>query len=194
MIADETSDTNQHPPRSGRAAGSRRARRATELLSAAPVARAMGHRSHATNRIYTGDRWFPVGDFPGTLGVRRTFFLDIDAYDGDMLFENLQLMRTVRAAGGKVDTALDLYVRRLPPSARQLVPRVRQAYDDFAIPLRMGGFLSIGPVVGLAWGTNSCRGGTRDRRHHSRGEWSASRRWSLRLSGQWLSDGSCVDR
>ena len=104
------------------------------------------------NRIYTGDRWFPVGDFPGTLGVRRTFFLEIDAYDGDLIFENLQLMRTIRAAGGKVETALDLYVRRLPPTTRQfLSQRVRQAYDDFAIPLRMGGFLLIGPVlVGLA--------------------------------------------
>jgi glycosyl transferase family 2 len=106
------------------------------------------------NRIHTGDRWFPVGDFPGTLGVRRTFFLEIDAYDGDVIFENLQLMRTVRAAGGNVETALDLYVRRLPPTTRQfLSQRVRQAYDDFAIPLRMGGFLSIGPVlVGLALG------------------------------------------
>jgi Glycosyl transferase family 2 len=104
------------------------------------------------NRIYTGDRWFPVGDFPGTLGVRRTFFLEIDAYDGDLIFENLQLMRTVRAGGGRVETALDLYVRRLPPTTRQfLSQRIRQAYDDFAIPLRMGGFLSIGPVLaGLA--------------------------------------------
>jgi hypothetical protein len=106
------------------------------------------------NRIHTGDRWFPVGDFPGTVGVRRTFFLDIDAYDGDLIFENLELMRTIRAAGGNVETALDLYVRRLPPSTRQfLSQRVRQAYDDFAIPLRMGGFLSIGPgLAGLAFG------------------------------------------
>jgi hypothetical protein len=100
------------------------------------------------NRIYTGDRWFPVGDFPGTLGVRRSFFLEIDAYDGDVIFENLQLMRTVQAAGGRVETALDVYVRRLPPTTRQFfTQRVRQAYDDFAIPLRMGGFLSVGPLV-----------------------------------------------
>jgi hypothetical protein len=106
------------------------------------------------NRVYTGDPWFPVGDFPGTLAVRRAFFLEIDAYDGDLIFENLQLMRTVRAAGGRVDTALDLYVRRLPPTTRQfLSQRVRQAYDDFAIPLRIGGFLLIGPaLIGLALG------------------------------------------
>jgi hypothetical protein len=109
------------------------------------------------NRLYTGDRWFPVGDFPGTLGVRRTFFLEIDAYDGNLIFENLELMRTVRAAGGKVDTALDLYVRRLPPTTHQfLSQRVRQAYDDLAIPLRMGGFLLLGPV--LAWLARGGRG------------------------------------
>lgn len=104
------------------------------------------------NRVCTGDRWFPVGDFPGTLAVRRSFFLDIDAYDGDLIFENLELMRTVRAAGGEVEVALDLFVRRLPPTARHFVSqRVRQAYDDFAIPLRMAGFLSLGPLLaGLA--------------------------------------------
>jgi Glycosyl transferase family 2 len=100
------------------------------------------------NRVCTGDRWFPAGDFPGTLAVRRSFFLGIDAYDGDVIFENLELMRTVRAAGGEVQIALDLYVRRLPPTARHfLSQRVRQAYDDFAIPLRMAGFLSLGPLL-----------------------------------------------
>jgi hypothetical protein len=102
------------------------------------------------NRLYTGDRWFPAGDFPGTLGVRRTFFLETGAYDGNLIFENLELMRTIRAAGGKVDTALDLYVRRLPPTTHQFFSqRIRQAYDDLAIPLRIGGFLSVGPM--LAW-------------------------------------------
>ena len=104
------------------------------------------------NRVYTGDRWFPVGDFPGTVGLRRALFLEIDAYDGDLIFENLELMRTVRAAGGRIEIALDLYVRRLPPTIRQfLSQRVRQAYDDFAIPLRMAAFLSIAPLLaGLA--------------------------------------------
>jgi hypothetical protein len=100
------------------------------------------------NRVITGDVWFPFGDFPGTLGVRKNFFLEIDAYDGDLIFENLELMRTVRAAGGKVDIALDLFVRRLPPSTRHfLSQRVRQAYDDFAIPARMASFLAIAPLV-----------------------------------------------
>jgi hypothetical protein len=100
------------------------------------------------NRVFTGDPTFPVGDFPGTLAVRRGAFLASGAYDGDALFENLELMRTVHAAGGTVATPLDLYVARRPPStAHFLSQRVRQAYDDFAIPARIGAFLALGPLV-----------------------------------------------
>jgi hypothetical protein len=100
------------------------------------------------NRVFTGDLAFPVGDFPGTLAVRRSAFLGSGAYDGRALFENLELMRTIRAAGGAVLSPLDLYVARTPPSASHfLSQRVRQAYDDFAIPLRIGFFLSSGPLA-----------------------------------------------
>lgn len=98
------------------------------------------------NRVCTGDVAFPVGDFPGTLAFRRSAFLAAGAYDGEALFENLELMRTIRAAGGTVRTPLDLYVARRPPGTGHfLSQRVRQAYDDFAIPLRIGAFLAVGP-------------------------------------------------
>jgi len=100
------------------------------------------------NRVFTGDPTFPVGDFPGTLAVRRQVFLASGAYDGDALFENLELMRTIAAAGGSVRTPLDLYVARRPPSgAHFLSQRVRQAYDDFAVPARLGAFLALGPLT-----------------------------------------------
>jgi hypothetical protein len=100
------------------------------------------------NRVFTGDPDFPVGDFPGTLAVRRGSFLRSGAYDGRALFENLELMRTIAAAGGTVATPLDLYVaRRAPGTAHFLSQRVRQAYDDFAIPARIGAFLAIGPAA-----------------------------------------------
>lgn len=100
------------------------------------------------NRVATGDPWFRATDFPGTLGIRRGAFLDAGAYDGDAIFENLELMRTIRAAGGRVAPALDVFVRRLPPETSHfLSQRVRQAYDDFAIPARMGGFLALGPLA-----------------------------------------------
>jgi hypothetical protein len=135
-------------------------RRTVELLDAADLVRPQNYFDelpwHAhwdtarslLNRVYTGDRRFPVGDFPGTLAVRRSAFQASRAYDGDALFENLELMRTVAAAGGAVLSPLDLYVARRPPStAHFLSQRVRQAYDDFAIPLRMAAFLAVAPFA-----------------------------------------------
>jgi hypothetical protein len=140
-------------------------RRTAELLDRADLVRPQNYFDelpwHARwdtarsllNRVFTGDPAFPVGDFPGTLAVRRQTFLASGAYDGDALFENLELMRTVRAAGGTVLTPLDLYVARRPPSAAHFASqRVRQAYDDFALPARLGAFLAIGPLAAaLAW-------------------------------------------
>jgi len=100
------------------------------------------------NRVFSGDPGLPVGDFPGTLAVRRSSFEASGAYDGDALFENLELIRTIDAAGGSVLTPLDLYVARRPPStAHFLSQRVRQAYDDFAIPARMAAWLCLGPAA-----------------------------------------------
>jgi hypothetical protein len=90
------------------------------------------------------------GDFPGTLALRLTDRLRQHGYDGDVLFENLELIRTVRAAGGRERLMLDLYVRRLPPSTKHFVrQRVRQAYDSFAQPGRMTLELALLPVFVL---------------------------------------------
>ncbi|MDQ3569718.1 MAG: glycosyltransferase family 2 protein [Actinomycetota bacterium] len=87
-------------------------------------------------------------DYPGTLGVRRSRLLEVDGYDGDCLFENLELIRTIETAGGRVVSPLDFYVRRLPPPARHFwSQRVRQAYDDFALPARMAVELAVVPGV-----------------------------------------------
>jgi hypothetical protein len=87
-------------------------------------------------------------DFPGTLGVRRKALEATGGYDGDVLFENLELIRTVRAAGGREARPSDLFVARRPPSVRLFVEqRVRQAYDDFAVPVRLAAFLALLPAV-----------------------------------------------
>lgn len=89
-------------------------------------------------------------DYPGTLAVRRSRMLAMGMYDGDVLFENLELMRTVRAHGGSVASPLDLYVARVPPpSAHFWGQRTRQAYDDFALPLRMALWLAVVPLLVL---------------------------------------------
>jgi Glycosyltransferase like family 2 len=87
-------------------------------------------------------------DYPGTLAVRRSRMLAMGMYDGDVLFENLELMRTVRAHGGTIASPLDLYVARVPPSAAHFWgQRTRQAYDDFALPLRMALWLAVLPLL-----------------------------------------------
>lgn len=91
-------------------------------------------------------------DYPGTLVVRRSA-LPTDAfgtptYDGNVLFENLELMRTVEALGGVEVRADDLFVRRLPPSAKRFAEqRVRQAYDSAAQPARAIAELALLPIL-----------------------------------------------
>jgi hypothetical protein len=68
-----------------------------------------------------------------------------------VLFENLELIRTVRAHGGSTAGPLDLYVARVPPSAAHFWgQRTRQAYDDFALPARMALWLAVVPLAALA--------------------------------------------
>jgi hypothetical protein len=88
------------------------------------------------------------GDFPGTLGVRRDALDAIGGYDGDVMFENLELIRTVRAAGGREHVALDLVIGREPPTvAHFLRQRVRQAYDELARPAHLAVQLAVLPLV-----------------------------------------------
>ncbi|MDO3702012.1 glycosyltransferase [Micromonospora sp. C28SCA-DRY-2] len=90
-------------------------------------------------------------DYPGTLAVRRSTFLGMGGYDPDVLFENLELIRTVRAYGGTEAAPAGLYVRRLPPdTAHFRGQRVRQAYDDLAQPVRLVTSLAVLPALAAA--------------------------------------------
>jgi hypothetical protein len=137
--------------------------RATALLGSADCVRPQNHFEplpwHArwdSARILL-NRSFGA-DFPGTLAVRRSTVLRAGGYDGDVIFENLELIRTIRAVGGAVISPLDLYVPRRPPSTEHfLSQRVRQAYDDFAIPPRMATSLAVVPALGYAIGRRRWR-------------------------------------
>jgi hypothetical protein len=97
------------------------------------------------------------GDFSGTIAVRRSI-LTSEGYDTDVLFENLQLERTVRALGGRVDVAHDVFVERLPPRVdRFWEQRVRQAYDEFARPWRLILQLLVLPALAAAAATRNWR-------------------------------------
>nr|WP_236646936.1 glycosyltransferase family 2 protein [Micromonospora acroterricola] len=90
-------------------------------------------------------------DYPGTLAVRRSTFLDMGGYDPDVLFENLELIRTVRAYGATEAAPPWLFVRRLPPDAAHFRgQRVRQAYDDLAQPARLLTSLAVLPALAAA--------------------------------------------
>lgn len=87
------------------------------------------------------------GDWPGTLGVRRSALLQAGGYSGEVLFENLEMVRTIRAAGGHEAVPLDLFVARRPPETAHFVSqRVRQAYDEWARPARFTAELSLLPA------------------------------------------------
>jgi hypothetical protein len=87
-------------------------------------------------------------DHPGTLGIRRSTFVELGGYDGDVLFENLELVRTFRAAHARVVDRPDLYVVRRPPSVQRFwSQRIRQAYDDLAQPVRLARHLAVVPAV-----------------------------------------------
>ncbi|CAA9322376.1 MAG: FIG00814456: hypothetical protein [uncultured Friedmanniella sp.] len=89
-------------------------------------------------------------DYPGTYALRRSTFLAMGGYDGDVLFENLELSRTVRAAGGREVIAPDLLVRRCPPEPGHFWgQRVRQAYDDFGQPARLAAEASLLPLAAV---------------------------------------------
>ena len=91
------------------------------------------------------------GDWPGTLGVRRSVLQRSGGYDGTVLFENLELVRTIRAVGGSEVVPLDLYVRRLPGGAGHfLSQRIRQAYDEWARPPRFVCSLTLLPLLSEA--------------------------------------------
>jgi hypothetical protein len=88
------------------------------------------------------------GDWPGTVGIRRSLLARTGGYDGNVLFENLELVRTMTAAGGTEAVLFGLYVRRMPPTTSHYwSQRVRQAYDEFARPVRLVVWLSVAPAA-----------------------------------------------
>jgi hypothetical protein len=89
-----------------------------------------------------------AGDYPGTFGVRRSTFLRIGPYDGDVLFENEELRRHFLRHGTRVRHARDLFVARRPPAlGKWREQRLRQAYEDVDAPAKTALFLALLPVT-----------------------------------------------
>jgi hypothetical protein len=92
-----------------------------------------------------------AADYPGTFGVRRSALDAAGGYDGDVVFENLELIRTIRARGGTETLAPEIFVARRPCSLQRFLrQRLQQAYDDLAQPARLALFLAVLPALLLA--------------------------------------------
>lgn len=84
-------------------------------------------------------------EWPGTLAVRRSRVVAAGGWSPDVLFENLELWRTLEARGERV-VAKKIVVRRRPPSVSHFwSQRVREAYDDLAQPGRLAAELALLP-------------------------------------------------
>jgi peroxiredoxin len=90
----------------------------------------------------------PTGDYPGTCAFRRSTFLRVGHYDGDVLFDNEEIIRHFAEKGATIDYALDLFVQKRASSFRKwLEQRPRQAYEDFGLRTKTALFLSVLPLL-----------------------------------------------
>jgi hypothetical protein len=106
------------------------------------------HACWDTSRTLINRVW--SADFPGTLAVRRSALIATGGYD-PVLFENLELIRTLKAAGGREEIVPGLFVARRPPKLQHFFKqRTRQAYDDFAEPRRLAAELGLLPMIACA--------------------------------------------
>ena len=88
------------------------------------------------------------GDWPGTLGVSRSVLMRTGGYDGGVMFENLELVRTIIAGGGREAQLPAVFVQRRPATPYQFwSQRIRQAYDEFARPGRLVFQLAVLPAL-----------------------------------------------
>jgi hypothetical protein len=100
-----------------------------------------------------------TGDYPGTCAFRSETMLRVGHYDGDVLFDNEEIIRHFARAGATISYAIDLFVRKRPPTLRKWIEqRPRQAYEDFGLRSKTALFLSV-PIlagwIGFALGLKS---------------------------------------
>jgi glycosyl transferase family 21 len=92
-----------------------------------------------------------TADYPGTCAFRRATMLSAGHYDGDVLFDNEELIRHFASHDISIEYANDLFIRKLPPFFRKwLEQRPRQAYEDFGLRGKTFFFLALLPVAIIA--------------------------------------------
>ncbi len=85
-----------------------------------------------------------AADYPGTCAFLRETLIESGDYDGDVLFDNEEILRHLAADGRRIAYASNLFVRKRPPVFRKwLEQRPRQAYEDFGMRLKTGLFIAL---------------------------------------------------
>jgi hypothetical protein len=88
-----------------------------------------------------------IGDYPGTCAFRRSTMLRLGHYDGDVLFDNEEIIRHFARFGASIHYAIDFFVQKRPPTLRKWKEqRPRQAYEDFGLRIKTALFLSV-PIL-----------------------------------------------
>jgi hypothetical protein len=91
-----------------------------------------------------------TADYPGTCAFHRDAMLRVGPYDGDVLFDNEEIIRHFARAGATINYAANLFVQKRPPAFRKWIEqRPRQAYEDFGLRTKTALFLSL-PLI-AAW-------------------------------------------
>jgi hypothetical protein len=89
-----------------------------------------------------------AGDYPGTCAFRRSTFRRVGHYDGDVLFDNEEIVRHFALSGADVLCATDFFVLKRPPTYNKwLEQRPRQAYEDFVMRAKTVLFASLVPAA-----------------------------------------------
>ncbi|HEX8651588.1 MAG TPA: hypothetical protein VF708_12170 [Pyrinomonadaceae bacterium] len=89
-----------------------------------------------------------TGDYPGTCAFRRSTCLRVGHYDGDVLFDNEEIVRHFIIQGANVCFARDFFILKRPPTLRKwMEQRPRQAYEDFVMRAKTALFMSLLPVA-----------------------------------------------
>ena len=89
-----------------------------------------------------------TGDYPGTCAFRRTAFLRVGHYDGDVLFDNEEMVRHFLVNGADVCYALGFFILKRPPTLRKwFEQRPRQAYEDFDLRAKTVLFMAVLPTA-----------------------------------------------
>lgn len=84
------------------------------------------------------------GDYTGTLGVTRAAMRRVGHYDGDVLFDNEEIVRHFRLKQARICYARDFFILKRPATFRKwLEQRPRQAYEDFVMLAKTAFFLFL---------------------------------------------------